>query len=255
MKLMPLITAIGLQLCDTSVASAVKEIVQFPGAYHTFANAIDDGIVVGSYQASANSPYHGFIYDGTTYTTLDVPGSVWTELHGIDGNHIVGTYLAPDRFHGLLYDGVAFKTIDPPDATNDIANGTVAIGIDGDRIVGQYWKGTNQNGFVLDGSSYSAFNYPSGDLHSARDVEGNTIVGTYFAALGIAATYTTVKALKTWTILLVLPAHTQPAFPETKSSVLITPRSRGDTQTLTGSFINRGSTPHGIYRRTWEITL
>ena len=150
--------------------------------HHTFANDMDDGIIVGSYQASVNSPYHGFVFDGSTYATLDMPGSVWTELYGIDDNHIVGTYLGPDRFHGLLYDGVAFNTIDPPDATNDIANGTVAIGIDGDRIVGQYWKEETQNGFVLDDSDYSTLNFPSGVLHSASDVDGNRIVGTYYAA-------------------------------------------------------------------------
>jgi hypothetical protein len=103
-------------------------------------------------------------------------------LHGIDDNHIVGTYLGPDRFYGLLYDGVTFNTIDPPDATNDIANGTVAIGIDGDQIVGQYWKAGSQNGFVLDDSDYSTFNFPSGVIHSASDVDGNRIVGTYYEA-------------------------------------------------------------------------
>jgi hypothetical protein len=182
MNRLALIASLVLQLCQTAAASSIKELVQFPGAYHTFVNDMDNGVLVGSYQASVNSPYHGFIYDGSTYSTLDMPGSFWTELSGVDGNRIVGTYLGPDRFHGLLYDGTTFTTLDPPDATNDIANGTVAVGIDGDRIVGQYWKGFSQNGFVLDGSVYSTLNYPSGALNSASDVDGNTIVGTYYAA-------------------------------------------------------------------------
>ena len=37
--------------------------------------------------------YRSFIYDGTTYTTIDVPGAKSTYIHGIDGNNIVRRYV------------------------------------------------------------------------------------------------------------------------------------------------------------------
>jgi len=46
--------------------------------------------------------HHGFIYDGTTYTTLDVPGAISTYAWGIDGGNIVGVYSDDSGTHGFL---------------------------------------------------------------------------------------------------------------------------------------------------------
>ncbi|MDP1069403.1 hypothetical protein, partial [Klebsiella pneumoniae] len=49
-------------------------------------------LVVGSYD-DANGRSHGFIYNGSTYTTLDRPGAYHTDLRSINSNgDIVGTY-------------------------------------------------------------------------------------------------------------------------------------------------------------------
>jgi hypothetical protein len=73
-----------------------------PGAASTSANAISGNLVAGSYtnpQAPAppGAPRmpgatHGFVYDGTTYTTIDIPGASSTMITGISGNTIVGIY-------------------------------------------------------------------------------------------------------------------------------------------------------------------
>ena len=55
--------------------------------------------------------YRSFIYDGTTYTTLDVPGAADTYLYGIDGDNIVGRYSDAD------YNSQSFVSAIPEPAT------------------------------------------------------------------------------------------------------------------------------------------
>jgi hypothetical protein len=46
---------------------------------------------------------HGFLYNGSTYTTVDDPlGVKGTEVLGVDGNNVVGTYFdSSDVPHGF----------------------------------------------------------------------------------------------------------------------------------------------------------
>jgi len=86
---------------------------------------------------------HGFSYDGTTYTTLDVPGAIYTRAYGIDGNNIVGFY-NDGMAHGFSYDGSTYTTLDVPGARH-----TFAYDIDGGNIVGEYHDADgNPYGFV-----------------------------------------------------------------------------------------------------------
>jgi hypothetical protein len=47
-------------------------------------------VVGGYYDAIFN--LHGFVNNGSTITTVDVPGAASTLIFGIDGNNIVGYY-------------------------------------------------------------------------------------------------------------------------------------------------------------------
>ena len=71
-----------------------------PGADATAAHAIDGNNIVGRYADA--SGWHGFLYDGTGYTTLDVPGATHTHAHGIDGSNIVGEYYDGTNWHGFM---------------------------------------------------------------------------------------------------------------------------------------------------------
>jgi hypothetical protein len=113
-----------------------------PGAIDTEAYGIDGGNIVGYYKDGSYN-YHGFSYDGTTYTTLDVPGASNTEAYGIDGGNIVGYYY-DGSYHGFSYDGTTYTTLDVPGASN-----TEAYGIDGGNIVGYSYVGSE--------GSYSGF--------------------------------------------------------------------------------------------------
>lgn len=76
-----------------SAALAQVATLNYPGATATIANDINDfGQIVGTYYGS-NGVSHGFLYDGTTYTTIDYPGADWSEATGINQQgDIVGFY-------------------------------------------------------------------------------------------------------------------------------------------------------------------
>src|SRR5436190_4126075 len=77
----------------------------------TFAWGINaSGQIVGSY-GDASIFYHGFLYSGGSYTTLDGPLSSGAVAYGInDIGQVVGAY---DR-HGFLYSGASYTTPDDP---------------------------------------------------------------------------------------------------------------------------------------------
>ena len=65
---------------------------------------------MGGYEDSSGT--HGYVYDGSTYATLDVPGGSSTEAIGIDDGNIVGFYTQGSDICGFLFtpDTVAVPT-------------------------------------------------------------------------------------------------------------------------------------------------
>jgi len=163
-------------------AGVVYKTIHYPGARHTFANSIDNGMIVGSY-ANAPSPYpfHGFLYDGNSYTTIDYPGSVSTVLSDIDDDKIVGYYDLAGRRHGFIYEAGTFTTLDHPLTSQRFSNGSEALGVSGDHIVGIYVDDSGRtHGYIFDGFAFTTFDHPFAGSHStATGIDGNYIVGTY----------------------------------------------------------------------------
>ena len=85
----------------------------------TEAYGIDKGRIVGMYR---DGPTHGFLYDGTVWTTLDFPGAEDTMAWGIDGDSIVGVYRDSVKYRSFLYDFVrdTWTTFDVPGAQNTL---------------------------------------------------------------------------------------------------------------------------------------
>ena len=104
---------LGLLLSGLSVARAASytfTTLDVPGALHTQAWGINDrGHIAGLYvDNSANQDNHGFLYDGSRFTPLNVPfpGTILTRALGISNpGHIVGVYEAHgfEEGHGFLY--------------------------------------------------------------------------------------------------------------------------------------------------------
>jgi hypothetical protein len=89
-------------------------------------NGIDGSKIVGTVGHS------GFLYDGSSYLAITVPGAVNTFALGISGSKIVGYYDGPTT-QGFLFNGKTYSTIDFPGAYR-----TFLTGISGDSIVGYY---------------------------------------------------------------------------------------------------------------------
>jgi hypothetical protein len=132
-------------------------VIQPPGGgVDIAARGISGNKIVGYFvNASGN---HGFMFDGTSYSTFDHPlGVNGTSLLGISGNTIVGTYGdASKLLHGFLYDGVTYTTIDFPGA-----KATWAYGVSGNNVIGSYTDSIGiSRGFLYNGSTFTTLNDP-----------------------------------------------------------------------------------------------
>ena len=86
--------------------------------------------ISGYYVDSTGTP-HGFVKNGTNYTTLDVPGAIFTLANAINNRgEVPGLYLDASGYHGFLWSHGEYFTVD-----TDIA------GADGVE-----WFGINDNG-------------------------------------------------------------------------------------------------------------
>ena len=160
----------------------------------------DAGQIVG-YYIDASKIEHGFLFNGSTYTTLDVPGAIGTVASGInDAGQIVGYYIDASQIaHGFLFNGSTYTTLDVPGAI-----GTVASGINGaGQIVGNYGDASRiGHGFLFNGSTYTTLDAPGAILTAASGINGaGQIVGYYIDTSKIGhgflfngSTYTTLDA-------------------------------------------------------------
>lgn len=154
------------------------------GATNVWAEGISGNTIVGYYQ-DASQKFHGFSYDGSSYTTLNDPlagKSLGTQAYGVSGNDIVGWYsdAVTGNLHGFLYDGSTYTSLDDP---AEGLEGTLAYGISGNTVVGTYYDSNGVlNGFKYDipSHAYTTINDPMGTGGTqARGVDGNNIVGIF----------------------------------------------------------------------------
>jgi len=137
---------------------------------------IDGDNIVGEYHGPMGFP-RGFLFDGTTWTILNMPGATGTSAYGIDGGNIVGQY---DGTHGFLYNDTTWTILDMPGADR-----TWAYSIDGENIVGSYSDTSGAlHGFLYDGSTWTPLNAPGSYQTWARGIDGSNIVGSYYDASG-----------------------------------------------------------------------
>lgn len=157
----------------------------------------------------------GFLYDGTNWTTIDMPGATTTLVRGISGNIIVGEYSNSVPFpfpltlyHSFLYDGTNWTTIPLTTGggfpgisygiddgiivtSNQIyniatqtlttlkypgASGTIIRGIDGSNLVGSY----DNHGFVynMTTQNWTTIDYPGATSTRIYGIDGSNLVGS-----------------------------------------------------------------------------
>ncbi len=163
------------------------------GAYSPEPQGISGSNVIGIYWAqSPSSPIHSFIFDGSTYQTLDDPlasSVAGTVAIGTSGSYVVGAYYNAQG-HGFIYNG-SFTTLDYPSTGTVNVLGTQLTAIQGNEIVGDYtyYDGsTNQTrGFIYDMAKgqFTPLDLPvpSGTwCVQPMGISGNDIVGIYQTA-------------------------------------------------------------------------
>jgi hypothetical protein len=158
-------------------------------SYGTRALGVSGSEVVGVYYDSSGIT-HGFLYNGSSYTTLDDPIANKTTPYqgtvasGVSGNTVVGQGNVPTGFAGYVYNGTSFTTLDYPGAVN-----TFVQGISGNLIFGNCssFPSIPPEGFIYNGSTFTAIVDP---LALAAGAEGQTTI-TGMSGQDIVGYYTT----------------------------------------------------------------
>jgi len=116
-------------------------------AIGTFVNGISGGKVVGDYNNGHNQGlFSGYVYDGASWTPLDVPGAIQTWAFGISGDKVVGySFSGPPGDHGYLYDlkNSTWTELDFPGA-----DATRPRGVDDHNVVGEFVVDGVTHGFL-----------------------------------------------------------------------------------------------------------
>jgi uncharacterized membrane protein len=118
----------------------------------------DAGQVVGNY--GDNSGQHAYIYNGSSFSTLDIPAGA--QPWGINNRgEVSGLYYSPSVgvppfIHGFLYSNGTFIILDDPAA----GRATVATGInDHSQVVG-YYDDYPHHGFIYSNGTYVTLDDP-----------------------------------------------------------------------------------------------
>jgi len=86
-----------------------------PGAtYGASVGGLNDWDQISGYYVDGTGTPHGFVKNGTHYTTLDAPGAIYTIANGINNEGVVsGLYVNPDdSHHGFIWSKGQFITVD-----------------------------------------------------------------------------------------------------------------------------------------------
>ena len=150
----------------------------------------DSGQIVGWNRDADYCAAYGFLYDGSTYTTLDYPGTDesgcsggtgWdqTRAMGIsDSGEIVGFYRMNNVTHGFTYEGGSYSNFDYAGSSSSYATGINDMGL----IVGSYVDvGGTTNGYMYDNGTWSDLFVPGSTSTTTTGINNNgVIVGNYY---------------------------------------------------------------------------
>lgn len=179
-------------------------------AVGTFIQGINDNASFAGSFADPTVHFHGFVFVGGVYTTIDAPGAIKTNAYGLnDLGTVVGRFIDASQVnHGFVYQNGAFTTVDAPGASMAQTipyNGTFVTGInDKGDLAGYFYSGstaTSAHGFEISGGQFTQIDDPlavGGTQVNGINGQGD-LVGSYVDAAGrshgfvkIGATFTTV---------------------------------------------------------------
>src|SRR5262245_45253709 len=147
-------------------------------ALGTIAYGINDAMqIVGHYRDSLGRS-HGFIYDHGMYTTLDRPGSLSTELNGINN---AGDLVGASDFggNGFVYRDGTFTSINVP---GGVPTATAPVGINQQgQITGIYNSFSTSRSFLYDQGVFTTITVPGATTTNCFGINDQTqISGNYY---------------------------------------------------------------------------
>lgn len=106
-------------------------------------------MIVGVASSTDRATWQGFLKDGSTFTSINVPGAVSTWATGInDQGEVVGYYSDGTHTYGFLESGGTYTSFNVPGATDTEANGINDAG----EIVGTFDNANGQYAFLATSS-------------------------------------------------------------------------------------------------------
>jgi len=149
-----------------------------PSSTLTQALGVRSGKIVGLY---VRPPFgsgfqRGFLFDGSTFSDIFVPGSFGSYATSIEGSRIIGVSRPSlfGEYTPFIYNGSTFSFFSVPGSTSTSADGISGVNIVGNCVIGGITKGYFYN-FVS--GQFTIFQVPGSTSTRAIGIKDTTIVG------------------------------------------------------------------------------
>lgn len=175
---------LSLVLCVVRMVLAIDYVyttIDYPEARQTFAMDINNmGQVVGFYHDANYGLLRGFLFDGISFTNINLD-AYETSAHGInDKGLIVGGYylFGTNDNGGFLFNGSKFRKL----AINPSMPGISGIN-NAKQIVGTYYDYDvdTWRGLLIDKNSFSTIDVPGSNWTFASGINDNGVVVGYYS--------------------------------------------------------------------------
>lgn len=161
-----------------------------PNSNYAVASGVNNGGVVTGYYVDSSGNYHGFVWQGGAFQTVDYPGAVNTILGGLnDRGAAIGYWGDGTTNHTVIYSISSGNWTPLPDIPNYSQNDGYCINDSGNAI-GNAFAGSTSAAWMWDSgtSSYSFFSVPEAAQYSTFPScinDKNQVAGYYADTSGV----------------------------------------------------------------------
>lgn len=202
------------------------------GSAYTDIRAINfSGQVVGDYYDGSKGLYFGYMYDGSTVTTIAPSGALSSYAFDIsDSGVVVGDYEdSSHASHGFVYAGGVYTAIDYPGALNTEVWGINASG----TMVGTYMDSAfKDHGFQLRNNHFVSINFPIAEQTLAQGINDKGAIAGFFEVNDVTHGFTYIDGV-----------FSQVDVPNALATALVRIKNNGN---IVGYYTDHNNETHGI---------